>query len=349
MDLDDNGATAEDIIQEVPEVNENKSMEDTMLETLKGLKESQGDSTTETAEAAPTTGTEEQVKEKPSRLRDETGKFKATEEEPQETAAVTDPLAEAPNTWKKEAKEAWAKADPVIRAEVARREADFHKGIEQYKSAAQYAQAIDMAISPYKQTMQKLGISPDKAIAELMSADHKLRYGTAGEKQAYFMQLAQNYGVDLSSAAEVQRNIDPNLYKLELQNRQLQEQLQAHQNQAQYQLHNSLNSEINQFASDPKNVHFEAVRGHMSALLQAGQVQTLQDAYDQAVYANPTTRAAMLQQQQQALREEAAKKAQVAKQAASVNVRSRPALQPQEAVATMDDTMRAILAKHNVR
>jgi hypothetical protein len=78
----------------------------------------------------------------------------------------------------------------------------------------------------------------------------------------------------------------------------------------------------------------------MSALLQAGQAKDLADAYEQAVYANPTTRAAVLQQQAAAQREEAAKKAQAARAAASVNVPRRPAMPTAQPIGSMDDTIR---------
>lgn len=83
----------------------------------------------------------------------------------------------------------------------------------------------------------------------------------------------------------------------------------------------------------------------MAALLQAGQATTLEDAYEQAVYANPTTRAAMLQQQLQAARDEAAKKAQAARETASINVPRRPSMPVSQPIGTMDETIRATLRR----
>lgn len=348
MDLDENGATSESVIDQLQHEPVEKSMEDTMRETLRSISERDGQTDTEETKSPEV--------EKPKRVRAQDGKFSKeektseisnnhevpTEDVQNNTNNIGNDGETAPNTWKKEAKAAWDKLDPNIKAEVTRREADFHRGIEQYRGAAQYAQQMDNAIAPYRATMQKLGITPAGAVAELMSADHKLRYGSQYEKQTYFMQLAHNYGVDLGATAETQRTTDPNLYTLQMQNQQLQNQIATQQDQVRQQTEASLHSEISTFASDPKNIHFEAVRGHMSALLQAGQAQTLQDAYEQAIYANPTTRATVIQQQAQVAKEEMAKKAQVAKAAASVNVRSRPAIQPKDAVGSMEDTLRAI-------
>jgi hypothetical protein len=85
----------------------------------------------------------------------------------------------------------------------------------------------------------------------------------------------------------------------------------------------------------------------MSALLQAGTAKDLADAYEQAIYANPTTRALVLAEQQAKAKEEATQKAQAAKQAASVNTRNRPSMPVSQPIGTMDDTIRATLRRLN--
>ncbi len=78
----------------------------------------------------------------------------------------------------------------------------------------------------------------------------------------------------------------------------------------------------------------------MVALLQAGQAKDLSDAYEQAIYANPITRASVLQQQTQQVKAESAERAQRAKAASSVNMRSRPPIDTAEPVGSIDDTIR---------
>lgn len=319
----DQGATPEVEKPEV-EIEQPKSMDDTIRETLRSLQDKGAEISTEAPED-----------EKADKIRDESGKF-ASDKTPAEPVAQE---IKAPNTWKKESHDAYAKADPVLRSEIERREADFHKGIEQYRQAATFAQSIDAAISPYKQTLQSLGVAPEKAIAELMAADHRLRYGSAAEKSQYFAQLAHSYGVDIAQTAEIK--VDPQKYELEQQNNQLRQYYENTQLMNQRQQEQSLNSEISAFAADPKHSHFEQVKGHMAALLQAQQAKTLDDAYEQAIYANPATRAAVLQQQATEQKAESAKKAQAAKDAASVNMRSRASIPASQPIGTMDDTIRA--------
>lgn len=344
MDQQVDGATPEEVI----DVEQPATMEDTLRDTLRDI----------AARNAPPEVPEEVIPPeaaKPAaegKPRDEAGKFKPAEVAPQ-TPIIGEPAAQveavaAPNTWKKEAAAHFAALPAEVRAEVARREADFHKGIEQYRQAATFAQTMEKAITPYAATLQSLGITPDKAVAELMASDHRLRYGQPAEKLATIRGLAQHYGVDLGQLGQTQEQqyVDPNVTALQQQVQQLTQHLQQQQLTGQQQAQESLTSEISAFAADPSHSHFESVKGHMAALLQAGQAKDLPDAYEQAVYANPVTRAAMLQQQAAQQREEAAKAAKAAKNAASVNVRPRASMPVSQPIGSMEDTMRAILARH---
>jgi hypothetical protein len=334
MDNLDSGATTEIENIEIPE-EQPMSMDDTIRDTLRSIQEKNAEIPAEQSEVPL------DASQKAERIRDAKGKFAekpliADPNKPENAPAEI----KAPNTWKKEAQDAFIKADPLIRAEVERREADFHKGIEQYRNAASFAQNIERAITPYIQTIKSLGLTPEVAISELMAADHKLRYGSAAEKTAYLAQLAHNYGVDLTQSAQTQQKIDPRVYQLEQENIKYRNFLQNQQLMGERQQEQTLNSEIAQFAADPKHSHFESVKSHMAALLQAGQAKDLSDAYEQAIYANPTTRATVLQQIAIEQREENAKKAQAAKNAASANLRKRPSMPVSKPIGTMEDTIR---------
>jgi hypothetical protein len=338
MDLNNEGATAE-VVSDIPVEEVEKSIDDTLRETLANIRERE--STPVEEAKAP-----ESDEEKASRLRDEKGQFAAAPPVVGEAPVI--PVIEtvadvAPNTWKKEAAAQWAALPPDIKAEIQRREADVHKGIAQYKEAATFGHSMDKAIQPYAQTLQQLGVTPDQAIGELMAADHKLRYGSPTDKQAYFLQLAQNYGIDLGAVqqyADNQPYVDPTTQALQQQVQQLQGWIQNQTQTAQQAEQQALHSEIATFANDPSNKYFDSVKPHMSALLQAGQATDLKDAYDQAVFANPQTRALVLAEQQAATVNANKQKAQAAKTVASGNIRSRPSLPPVAAPLTMDQDIR---------
>lgn len=325
------------------------SIEDTIRNTLSDIR-GRGEAGEVGAPEVPDT-----AEEKAQRIRDAQGKFskEAATADPANPAATTapataNPLDVAPNTWKKEVAATWATLPPEVRAEVSRREADFHKGIEQYREAAGFGHAMHQAITPYAQTIQSLGITADKAVTGLMENDRVLRHGTPEQKTAKAVALLREYGLDpasLSAEAQNMPQVDPVVAQLQQQVQKLSGYIENQTQQGQQQELASLNSEIANFSADPKHSHFESVKGHMAALLQAGQATSLADAYEQAIYANPTTRALVLAQQQAELRAEAAKKAQTAKTAASVNTRSRSSMPVSEPIGTMDDTIRATLRR----
>lgn len=354
MALENEGATPEvdTVIDQTTDVQTPEapvSIDETIRNTLAEIR-GRGEAGEVGRPATPDT-----PEDKAQRIRDAQGKFSkdaapvATDPaNPAATIAATtaaaNPLDVAPNTWKKEVAATWATLPPEVRAEVSRREADFHKGIEGYKQAAGFGQAMERAITPYAQTIQSLGLTADKAVGDLMAADHRLRYGSAQEKTAFMAELCQRYGVDMAAMQQVEHTpIDPVVAQLQQQVQRLSGYIENQTQQGQQQELASLNSEIANFSADPKHSHFESVKGHMAALLQAGQATSLADAYEQAIYANPTTRALVLAQQQADQRAEAAKKATAAKTAASVNTRGRPSMPVSQPIGSMEDTIRAKL------
>jgi hypothetical protein len=85
----------------------------------------------------------------------------------------------------------------------------------------------------------------------------------------------------------------------------------------------SVEAELKAFQS--ANPHFDAVREDMGRMIQAGIVNTLQDAYDRAIWARPDIRQRILADQRaadEAKRAEAAAKVSAdAKKAMAVNVK----------------------------
>lgn len=210
--------------------------------------------------------------------------------------------AKAPSSWKPEAAAIWGKIDAgqpvtpaelkVFRDEAARRETDFHKGVQGWKTHATAGQAYEQALAPYQETLKSLGVDGVTAVGELMKADHILRHAPESVKVQKLLELANVYKIDLS------KQFSPEIARYEQQLFQTREELNGLKNQTEASANASLNSEIERFAASPGHEHFETVRGHMASLLSGGVAKDLDDAYAQAVYANPQTRAALLEQQQ---------------------------------------------------
>ena len=248
------------------------------------------------------------------RARDEAGRFAAKEKAPEPTPPVEEakPI-KAPSSWKPAAQEAYLKAERgealtpeevrILTNEANRRESDFHRGVEEFKTHAQKARAYEQVIAPYQQTFQQLGVDAPTAIGALLKADHTLRYGDPATKAQYFQQLAQQYGVNLEQIQNPPQYDPQTQYLMQQLNELRQTQAQWHNN-IQQQEQTRANQELEQF-SQAGNAHFDAVRGDMADLLETGKATSLQDAYEKAVWMNPDIRQSLIEQQ----RSEAQKKA----------------------------------------
>lgn len=285
---------------------------DTSTESLRDSIESALNEATETPQAVQETPSEtppeptETPKEaiESDRARDDKGRFAKKAENAQEAVEETPPEPEkparmSPKSWRKEvAEKYWNSLDPELQAEIERREADVNKGFESYRPKAQFADEMTQALNPYMPTIQALGVNPAEAAARLFNVEHQLRFGNEQQKVQTVSTILREYGISPESLFNHIQNTpppDPQVMAMQQYVQQLERQYNQVLTAQQQREAEALNSEIASFAADKE--HFETVREDMAALLQAGRASTLQDAYDMAVYANPTTRAAMLQQQ----------------------------------------------------
>lgn len=272
-----------------------------------------------------------------ARARDEKGRFAAKQEEtPQaveqvQTEAVPEvPTRKAPSSWKPAAQEAFLKAErgealsmeeiKLLTQEAERRENDFHKGVSEFKSHAERARSYEQAIGPFNGYLQQLGVDAPTAIRHLLKTEHTLRTADPVTKANEFARLAREYDVDLGQIQEPPQH-DPQIEYLMKQIQDLQSAHQQTYNQHQQQELAKANSIVEQMASDVANFpHFEAVRGDMADLLEAGKAKSEKDAYEMAVWMRPDIRTTLLDQQRAEAQKKALEQAQRAKSAAAAAV-----------------------------
>jgi len=280
-------------------------MSDSLREALESAFEADAQPETPAVTPEPETASETPTE---ARQRDEQGKFAPKAQEVTESApepVEPKPERRAPSSWKPAAQEAFLKADRgepltpeevrILTAEAERRESDFHKGVESFKTHAQKARAYEQAIAPYQQTLNQLGVDAPTAISKLLQADHTLRYADPVAKAQYFQSLAQQYGIDLGQVQNVQPQ-DPQTQYLMQQLNELRQTQQMWQNSIQEQERSKANHELENFAASDK-AHFEAVRNDMADLLESGKAQSLEQAYEMAIWMRPDVRQTLIEQQ----------------------------------------------------
>lgn len=265
-----------------------------------------------------------------------------------ETVETTPTVRAPPQSWAKDKHEVWAKMPAEAQEYYETREKQMLDGLEQYKEHAGFGKQMREVMAPYKAFLTAQGVDEPKAAQYLLNAHYRLSNSPAVEKQAYFAQLAKSYGIDLAAykPAEGTPEVAPEVRALQEKVSTLESSLTQREQAVLNEARVKVAAEIETFASDPKHQYFDECSDDIVALIQAGN--TLEQAYEKAVYANPVTRAkeiARLQaDNEKTLREKSKAQTEAARKAASTNVRSRDTRKaPTEPRGTMEDTMRATL------
>ena len=270
----------------------------------------------------------------------------AAAEVPVESAAEVVP---APKTWRPEAAAKWAALPPEVQQEVLKREQDIFKGLETYKADATIGKSFSQILAPYTPMLEAAGLDPLQQVEGLMRAHHALATGTPEQKALFFQRLAQDYNVSLGQPADdANPFVDPQVAALQSQLTALQSKLMEREAREASVVKQSLQKEIDDFASDPAHQYFDEVATDIAGLLRSKAAATLAEAYEKAVWANPVTRAkeqARLTAEAQAKAEaSAAEKAEAARKASAANVRTSPkAASATAPLGSIDDTLSAAL------
>jgi hypothetical protein len=263
-----------------------------------------------------------------------------TQEQPNLEPPAEPPVWERPPaSWKKDYHEAWTTADPKLKEYAWKREEEMRAGVQPLLTKAQYADQMQQAIEPYMNNIRGLGIEAPQAVKALMEADNVLRHGSPQQKQAYFAQLAQQYGINMSDV-QIQPT-DPNFYAIQNELAQVRGEVLNWKQQQENAQNQALLSEINQFQA--KAEYFEEARPTMIQLLNSGVAQDLDDAYQKAIRLDNdlfTKHQQASQGQADAAKREASNRAAKAARAAAVSVKSST---PGAATSTKAQDRRSLL------
>lgn len=203
----------------------------------------------------------------------------------------------APNTWTAASKAKWNDLPPDIQAEIGKREAEVERGFTKLDEERTVGKSFKETVSPYLPMIQAEGSTPIVAIQTLLNTAYRLRTSSPQEKGKLIMDLAAQYGADLSQVSQSQPKTDPQLQAIQQELATLKNERHQELTSREQQDQAAVKSHIDAFAADPKHVHFETVKAHMAALLKNGQAKDLEDAYEKAIWAHPDTRSTLLEEQ----------------------------------------------------
>lgn len=267
--------------------------------------------------------------------RDENGKFAKDGMTPGPKSGPK-PADRAPASWRPDIREHWASLPDTVRSEIARREGEVQRTLQESAEARKNYDAVMKTIAPYEAFIRAENSNPIQAIDNLMSTAARLRTGTAPELAQMVAGLVNQFGIGrfgnsfiemLDSAlagqqptaadpqsAAVQQAVQQQLAPVQ----QFMSQFQQMQRQQQERVQQTAIAEVNQFLS--KAEFGEDVREEMADLMETaqrrGQSLTLQQAYEKACYLNDSVRKVMTQRQAAQGAQTSTQAAQRARQAA---------------------------------
>lgn len=239
-------------------------------------------------------------------------------------AATAEPAAQpadaAPSSWKPDVAAKWAELPAEVKAEINRRETEYHKGIEQYKPYAALGQEYERVVGPNMDMIKQSGVQPAAALEYLFNAHRTLTYGTPEQKREAIARIARDCQIDLNGLTPA-APVDPQTQQL-MRERQ---QLQQFQHDTLQQQNQAVQTQIQEFAQAPGHEHFEAIKQDMGAMLQSGMAQSLQEAYDKAVWARADLRQSLIEQQRTEAEKQATEQARKARaKSAAGSVKGSP-------------------------
>lgn len=292
----------------------------------------------EPVEAAEPTETAE---EKPARTRDEHGRFAKTEgEKPAKMKAETEPkpngkaaeipkppapvtsqtpapepgptslAMKAPQAWKPQAREEWAKVPASVQAEVQRREREVDAALKESAEARKSWAQMQQTIAPYAPILQAEGLHPVSAINDALQFATAMRTAPPGHKAQMLATLVRTFGVPIDAldaalaGQPVPEGAGAPPPQMQQQNvaQLVQQQISA---MAERAAQERARHELESFTSTAEFMDHEPFKRFVGLVLEdaasRGVAMTLRQAYDYAVGVHPDT-APVVRQREEAKR-----------------------------------------------
>jgi hypothetical protein len=245
-----------------------------------------------------------------------------------------------PKSWKKEMEAHWSKLPPEVHDYVYDREADVMRGIQMYKESADRWGNL---VKPYEPLLKEQpDVNPVQLLQTLMNNHLAIVRGTPEQKKALAAQLIKSYGIDLGTGGTPTPDAtQAELLALRQEVSQLKQGWTEAQNAQFTREVEGEKAKIAAFAAKPENKYFNEVGADMLRLIQNQVADSLESAYEQACWLNPSVRAKLLAEQQ------AAPAGKLESKLKPTNINGSGEGTPSKRKpATMDETIAGVIAKH---
>lgn len=219
---------------------------------------------------------------------------------------VQDAEAAAPGFLSVAGKGKWAALDPILKREFKKYERDqgengrkLHEEMSRIKP--EYDE-ISRAFAPYRDTFARRGMSPAQVTHQLLALANQADTDPVG----FIKEQMRMRGITAEHLADGpgQSEGDPKIRELETELKRVQSYIQNTQEQSNQQTQHQVKTTVLSFQNaanedgSPKHPHFDRVRTKMGALMSADDDLSIEAAYEQACYADPEIRKAVLAETQ---------------------------------------------------
>lgn len=222
-------------------------------------------------------------------------------------------------------------------------ERGYTKKFEKISSREKQLSGLEQAIEPYREQWAREGVDEGLMVKQLIAANNFL----TTQPVEGIKWLAQQMGVDLQKVAQPEQSEDqykdPQIASLEAEIRNLKQHLEQSQQVEAQERQQTVLGQIQAFASETDadgnllRPYFEDVREEMSILMRSGKAETLDEAYDAAVWAKKTTREKLLEDQMKA--QDAARKERLGKAKKTREPRSTAATGKSERPKSLEEML----------
>lgn len=259
--------------------------------------------------------------------------IKKEEQEQKEEKQAREP----PQSWKKETHELWESIPDAAKDYIEKREEQMREGLEKDRTDANLGRTMRDIMTPHAALIKQQGIDEPTAVRYMLNAHYKLSTGTPEQRQAAFKELGKSYG--FTDGNEAQEN--PEIAALKQEVQQMKSHLTASQQRAYDDAREKIDETVSAFSKE--HPHFDDLQDDIAKFITAGY--ELEDAYEKALWANPSTRQLEIdrinKEESEKLLAQKKEEAEKAKKASSVNVKSRDTSKtPTAPKGTMEDTLR---------
>lgn len=238
----------------------------------------------------------------------------------------------APEHWAEEDKEVFSSLDTRGREFLLRR----HKEMEAAHTKKQQAVAEERkrlegllkTVEPHDEFFNDIGLKREEALANILNVARVLHGHDPKSKAAVVQQIINDYNVQLGNQQDSEP-LDPQTQLIFSEVNQLKENLRQLQQERIQNEERSLQNTINDFANQKdesgnlKYPHFETLKEDMGILMSARKAESLEEAYEAAIYLNRDLRKDYILRQNNKDKQEAeAREKTAASKRASFNLKS---------------------------